>query len=146
MIFHTFHWTIAIHHDLVDCKIAASLTRESITHRLLGIQMLRSLLAKDMSHDEVELAVLTVMSIALTELDQQVMDDMFSAAPLPFEPPMQTNDFNIQSRPRRDPRHGEIMAHLIRRLGSWDRVKLPGLASSLAMYDTLLSAEIMPGR
>ena len=131
--FHMFQWTGSIHRDLVDCRISASMTTEALTHRLLGIQMLRRMLAGPMGRTETELAVLAVMCLALNKLDDATLDEMYSAAPSAFQPPMLTNDFNIQSRPKRDPGHQQMLTHLIQRLGPWETLQLPGLAGTLAM-------------
>jgi hypothetical protein len=133
VIFHTFQWSTTIHMDLAHNQISASVTKESLTHRSCAIQLLNRMLSAPMSHVETEIALLTVMTLAASELDQPTMDEMFAASPLPFNPPMPTNDFRVFAKLRRDPRHGPVMVHLIRSLGAWEGIKLPGLAGTLAM-------------
>jgi len=126
-------WTTNIHRDLVNYKISESITKESLTHRLIGIQLLNRLISAPMGREETEIALLIVMHLALSELNKEELDRMMRASPLPFDPPLPTNDFNVLARLRREPTHGPALVMLIRKMGAWENMKMPGLAPAVAM-------------
>lgn len=135
VLYHAFQWTTDVHRDLVRNEISATVSKETLRHRILGIQHLKHMLATPLHGLDLEVTLMCLQSFSWSELDQAAMDRMFSMAPLVFEPPIRTNDFQILNRLGRDPRHGAAMEVVTRRLGPWANWKLPGLASASAVVD-----------
>lgn len=135
LVWHTFHWYIPIHQDINANTISASITCESLAHRQCAIHLLNGLLSRSpLSRAELEVVLMIVMTLSTNELTEASMAEMFVAAPLPFDPPMPTNDFKTYSRLRRAAVHSRFMVLLALRLGGLGKLKSPGLANSIAMY------------
>lgn len=135
VLYHAFQWTTEVHRDLVRNEISASVTKESLRHRILGIQHLKHMLAAPLHGFDLEITLMCLQAFSWSELDQAAMDRMFAQAPLVFEPPILTNDFQVLNRLGRDPRHGAAMEVITRRLGAWANWKLPGLAQTSGIVD-----------
>ena len=143
MLFHTFHYTCAVHQDLVSSSLSRSFRPEILAHKGQALQHLSQLLGARIDHAGMELAIHTMGLLATHDLDQTSFDAMYSAHPLPFDPTMPPpHSLRVFSRIAVAQAHQDAMHIMIHRIGGLQNLKLPGMADTIA----LCVATCLPGQ
>ena len=143
LIFHAFHYALAIHHDLLCNQISWSKSKRVIAHKTQTLRLLNITLS-DLSNENIELAILAVLVLASNELQPE---KLLSDAVLLFDPHLPGANWNsvyarmdqvylhfLKSRKPvppgltslQVPAHGRAMFLLIQRRGGVNQIELPG--------------------
>jgi hypothetical protein len=76
LIFHAFHYALAIHHDLLCNQISWSKSKQVIAHKTQTLRLLNQTLS-DLSNENIELAILAVLVLASNELQpEKILSDV----------------------------------------------------------------------
>lgn len=70
LIFHAFHYALAIHHDILCSRIDWSTSRQVIAHKSQTLRLLHSTLS-NLSDENIELAILAILVLASNELQPE---------------------------------------------------------------------------
>ena len=134
MLFHTFHYTCAVHQDLVSSSLSRSTRPEILAHKGRALQHLSQLLEASIDRQGMELAIHTMGLLATHDLDQSSIDAMYSAHPLSFDPTMPPpHGLRVFSRIGVTKAHQDAMHVMVRRIGGLQNLRLPGMADTIAL-------------
>ena len=73
VIYHSFHYAIAVHRDVVSNRVLYSNSQEILAHKTQAIRLLNAVLAES-SDAAVDMIILTTLLLATTELQQEKLD------------------------------------------------------------------------
>ena len=116
VIYHSFHYAIAVHRDVVSNRVLYSNSQEILAHKTQAIRLLNAVLAES-SDAAVDMIILTTLLLATTELQQERIDgDLL----LLFDPHLPTaNWISVYGRIETVKLHARaMMALVIRKVAS----------------------------
>jgi hypothetical protein len=90
LIFHAFHYALAIHHDLLCHQISWSKSQQVIAHKARTLSLLNKTLSH-LSNENIELAILAVLVLASNELQSE---KLLPDAVLLFDPHLPGANWN----------------------------------------------------
>ena len=132
IVFHGFHYAIAVHADALRGQTLWSNRNEMIAHKNMTIRLLNNMLSHLDDHNvDIEIVIHAVLLLTHNDLRDNKVENSPQSALSPHFP--YAGWLNVFGGIGAVQPHAQALQHLLERAGGLKALKFPGLASIIAL-------------
>ena len=132
IIYHCFHYVYAVHQDAIEKQASRSHGVRALWHHSETIRLLNAMISQ-LDHENIELALLTIVSLVKSHVEPDQAKKDASSALLFFPHDPFADGLNIYGHTEIVQAHANAIIPLVSRAGGLSNLTFPGLAPALAL-------------